>query len=89
MSQYWDSPHATRIKIHVFIQQQGQRGATADEVAADLSIPLLSVGPRMLELRQKGLIVDAGYECPTRLGSMARVYVATEHAPGAEGVHDA
>jgi hypothetical protein len=79
------APNA-RARVHAFIQQQGPRGAIADEIAAALGMPNQTASPRLTELRAAGMAVDAGIERPTRWGCMARVYCLPEFAPAAEGV---
>ena len=70
-----------RVRIEAFIREQGRHGATACEAAAALGMVVQTVGPRMLDLRRTGAIVDAGIERPTPTGCASRVYVAAEFAP--------
>jgi predicted ArsR family transcriptional regulator len=51
-------------------------GATADEIAADLGLSILSVRPRFSELRQQGLILDTGVRRANESGCSAKVWRA-------------
>src|SRR4051794_3881748 len=45
-----------------FFDHRGAQGATSNEVAYHLGVPLHSVTPRVLELRQAGLVVAKLYD---------------------------
>ncbi|MGP1345558.1 MAG: hypothetical protein ACTS3F_02665 [Phycisphaerales bacterium] len=76
---------SVRARLLDAIRAAGPSGLTNDEAAALLGAPIQSVGPRCLDLREAGLVVDGGDRRPTRWGRAAIVWVAVEHAPGGEG----
>jgi hypothetical protein len=80
--------HATTQRENVlnFIRGRGRDGATDPEIAAGCAIPIQSVNPRRGELAKLGLIVLSGDRRPTPSNCPARVWVAVEFAPPAEGV---
>lgn len=55
----------------------GDRGLTADELAATLGMSRWSIQPRTTELKRKGLIRDSGQRRPNVTGKEAIVWVAT------------
>lgn len=62
----------------------GQRGATADEVAAALGWERFRVRPRTSELRKAGRIVDSGRRRDSLSGIASIVWIAREHAGGGQ-----
>jgi hypothetical protein len=54
-------------------------GMTADECAASLGEDLLSIRPRVTELKLRGLLSDSGQRRPTRYGRSQRVMVHYIH----------
>lgn len=58
------------------IREAGERGLTADELAAKLRLDRWSVQPRTSELRRKGLVKDSGRRRPNVTGKLAIVWVA-------------
>lgn len=69
-----------RVAILEYLQAQGERGATNEEISEGLGIKLQTVCPRCLELRQAGEVVSAGRRA-TRSGRMAEVWVLQRFAP--------
>lgn len=51
---------------------------TPDEVAAELGVTVLTIRPRMTQLKQAGLIIDTGERRKTASGRKAAVYRAKE-----------
>lgn len=49
---------------------------SADEVASDLCQSVLSIRPRITELKRLGLIKETGLRWPNASGRLAHVYVA-------------
>ena len=58
------------------IREVGQRGRTADELAACLKMDRYSIQPRTSELKLKGLIRDSGQRRLNASGKQAIVWVA-------------
>jgi len=58
------------------IRSAGVMGATADEVAERLHLTVLSVRPRISELKKMGLICDSEVRRTNRSGRRAAVMVA-------------
>jgi Mn-dependent DtxR family transcriptional regulator len=58
------------------IREAGQRGRTADELAACLKMDRYSIQPRTSELKRKGLIRDSGQRRLNASGKQAIVWVA-------------
>ena len=59
------------------IREAGDRGLTADELAAWLELDRWSIQPRTSELRRKGRIRDSGKRRPNRTGKQAIVWIAS------------
>lgn len=57
------------------IEQAGERGLTADELAKRLAMDRWSIQPRTSELRRKGLIRDSGQRRQNATGKSAIVWV--------------
>jgi hypothetical protein len=65
-----------RAKIEDYVREQGDRGATCDEVEAVLGLSHQSASPRFTELRANGTFVwDGVTRRRTRTGAWARVHV--------------
>jgi hypothetical protein len=79
---------ATRLRLEVlkFIENEGERGATADEVQLGLGLTHQTGSARVSELAHGGQIVDSGLRRATRSGRSAVVYRAAaaggDHANG-------
>ena len=58
------------------ISEAGERGLTADELAARLELDRWSIQPRTSELRRKGRIRDSGKRRPNWTGKQAIFWVA-------------
>lgn len=65
-----------RTAILGFVVGRGAQGATNEEISEALGIKIQTVCPRMKELREADLVVDAGRQRPTQSGRMAVVWVA-------------
>ncbi|HYF24355.1 MAG TPA: hypothetical protein VD931_01310 [Baekduia sp.] len=70
-----------RARVWAFVASKGAKGATADEIEAELAMSGNSVRPRLLELRAgpKPELIVAPFTRATRTGREAAVYVV----PGA------
>ena len=55
-------------RVYNFVAARGSRGATASEISATLDIWRDSVGPRLTELRDAGLIADSKSRRPSPRG---------------------
>ena len=75
-------PHLGRLQqmALVAIKAAGERGLTADELAARLGMSRWSIQPRTSELKRKGLICDSLIRRANITGKDAIVWVAA--APG-------
>ena len=69
---------AQRCRVWEYIDEQGDEGATPDEVSAALSIPVTSAGPRCYELRALGRIIKTANRRKTRAGGTSRVHLAVQ-----------
>jgi hypothetical protein len=58
------------------IREAGQRGLTADKLAARLSMDRWSIQPRTSELARRGLIQDSGQRRLNATGRCAIVWIA-------------
>ena len=58
------------------IRDAGEKGLTADELAARLNLDRWSIQPRTSELKRKGLIKDSGQRRPNETGKLAIVWTA-------------
>lgn len=69
-----------REKIHAFLISRGEKGATRHEIEvglrATLGIKGDSIRPRVLELIERGLIIETAGVRPTSSGCNAKVLVA-------------
>ena len=68
------APHL-RVKVLEAIRA-AKDGLTADEVAAKLDLSILSVRPRVTELRKGGLIIQSCERRPNASGRSATVWVS-------------
>jgi len=68
--------HDTLRLVYYAIRVSGLEGITDDAIAASLGKLPQSVGPRRLELTEKGLVMDTDRKRLTRSGKLARVRVA-------------
>ena len=69
------SVHGLRLAVLNFICGRGLVGATADEVAAGLSLSRFTARPRCTELRALGSVVDSGARRRNSSGRAAIVWV--------------
>jgi len=69
-----------RKQVYDFIVDHKEFGATSDEIDRNTGINLLSVRPRLTELKQAGLICDSDRRRPNRGGRREIVFIATEGA---------
>lgn len=73
-------------RLHALILDHVRRkrthGATCDEAERELGIIHQTLASRVLELRQKGLLVDSGQRRLTSHTRRAVVWVYREYAPG-------
>jgi predicted ArsR family transcriptional regulator len=76
---------ASKMRAAVLAQfAQYPGGATADEVAKDLNLSVLSVRPRVSELKRTGKIKQTGARRKNESGMTATVWrIAPQTAPGA------
>lgn len=64
------APHITRLAAQCLAELRHQwGGATADELAVWLDRSILSIRPRITELKQAGLIFDTGRRRAARSGA--------------------
>jgi hypothetical protein len=63
-----------RAKVIAAYQERHPAGFTADEVAAELNQSILSVRPRVSELRRSGDLIDTGQRRPNESGLKATVW---------------
>lgn len=68
-------PRAATLR-NLCLQQLRQQDLTADEVAAHLSESVLSIRPRIAELKKRNLIVDSGKRRRNASGENAKVWRA-------------
>lgn len=64
------------IAAYAFIKRRGKSGATGDEVAEFLEIPIGTASARIVGLRDKGFIETTKYERLTRTGRLASIHIA-------------
>lgn len=65
-----------RGEVFKHIKLAGKAGMTCDEVEVESNMLHQTVGPRIKELRDRGLIEDSGKKRPTRSERPAIVWVA-------------
>lgn len=70
------APRAPNIRQQVYDAFQHYGPMTADECAARLNISILTVRPRVSELRTKGLLFETGQRRPNASGVQAEVLSA-------------
>lgn len=69
-----DTAAGKRARVLAVIRERG--GATADEIVQATGLPIQTVTPRIVELRERDrMIVDGGERRPTRTGRNAVVWV--------------
>ena len=68
-----------RARVFLYILNQGEAGATLNEIEAALGLAGNTVRPRRLELEKKGLVKDSGKRRPTPSGRAAIVWVVPEN----------
>lgn len=75
-------PYVPTIKERVYdvIASYGSDGMTTDEIEGYLNLAHQTVSPRVLELRQDGLLKDSGEKRKTISGRKAIVWVASAYA---------
>jgi len=67
-----------RFAIWALAMSEGSRGVTTDEVSARMETTPNVVSGRMSELKRDGLLVPTNMRRVTRMGRMARVFVASK-----------
>jgi predicted transcriptional regulator len=67
---------ALQRKVLRYIDSQGSKGATCDEVEAALGISHSTISPRVCELSKKAYVRASGQERETRKGRKAVVWVS-------------
>lgn len=74
-----------RLRVWCAVELAGWAGITAEELEAVCDMPGNTVRPRLVELREDGLVMDSGRTRRTESGRSATIYVtreaAKEHAP--------
>jgi transcription initiation factor IIE alpha subunit len=65
-----------RVAVLDFLVSRGTQGATAEEIEFAIEILGSTVRPRLVELRNAGLVVDSGLTRKTRSGRHAVVWIA-------------
>lgn len=70
-----------RARVLSYIEDQGERGATDQEIQNALGLESNTQGPRRWELAKMGLVVASGRKRPTRSGCNAMVWVARRFGP--------
>jgi hypothetical protein len=71
-----------RRKVLNFIGEQGERGATDEELSLGIPLRLYTAAPRRNELRDGGWVVDSGRRRPTTTGTAAIVWVLSPAGRG-------
>lgn len=67
-----------RLEVLKFVEARGDAGATVDEIAAGLPMPLQTVSGRASELKAIGRLIDSGLRRKTRNGRNAAVLIRKE-----------
>ena len=74
-----------RLRVWCAVELAGWTGITAEELEAACEMPGNTVRPRLVELREDGLVMDSGRTRRTESGRSATIWVtreaAKEHAP--------
>ena len=74
-----------RLRVWCAVELAGWAGITAEELESACEMPGNTVRPRLVELREDGLVMDSGRTRRTESGRSATIYVtreaAKEHAP--------
>lgn len=71
-------------RVYRYIQEQGEHGATNEEIEYALGMSGNTVRPRVDDLKKAGRIVDSGARRRTRSGRQARVVRVAECADSAD-----
>lgn len=50
------------------------KSLTNEQIADELALPIQTICPRMKELREKGIVIDAGYCAKTKSDKLAKVW---------------
>jgi hypothetical protein len=66
-----------QARVLAFLREQGDAGATAQEIESGAGLGGSTVRPRLIELRRRGDVVDSGRTRPTASGRQAAVWIAT------------
>ena len=75
-----------RGSVWVTIHNEGEHGATDEEIADALGLAGNTARPRRRELAQRNVVADSGARRPTRSGRQAIVWVAVEFLPEGHSV---
>jgi predicted transcriptional regulator len=75
-------------KVLRYVSDQGDAGATSDEIEAALGIGHSTVSPRVRELYIKSYLRDSGLERMTRKGRMATVWILSASSKPIKRRHD-
>lgn len=70
-----------RARVLAEVARHGTAGATADEIAKDLGLSVLSVRPRVSELHRSGFIVASGSRRKNDSGLNASVWIIAPPLP--------
>ena len=70
------SAASIRARVLEYLQRQGPKGATDDEVQRALNLPGSTQRPRRVELIRDGMVRDSGRKRPTSTGRAAAVFTA-------------
>jgi predicted ArsR family transcriptional regulator len=75
LAAYMSRSPRTRTEVLRFVTEQGDHGATAEEIEASLEMGGNTVRPRLVELRKMGLVVASGRVRLTAYGRSAVVWI--------------
>ena len=80
-----DAMPELRLRVWVAVEFAGWAGVTAEDLETLCELPGNTVRPRLVELREDGLVIDSGRTRRTASGRSATIWVtreaAKEHAP--------
>lgn len=68
-------------RILDYVTEQGEDGATCDQIEAALDMRHQTCGPRCTELKRDGKLAESGRRRPTRSGALAAVLVLGAGVP--------
>lgn len=71
------------VRILNWLRSRGELGATNDEIAQALKLPIQSIPNLNIKLRRQGLIKASHDRRPTRFGAAATVWLAVSDISGA------